>query len=67
MDLIERYLHAVKSHLPIKQQEDVIAELGEHRHRQAATAQFQAKVLEDVVRRRRRVSHTMRHILYDTQ
>jgi len=29
MDLIERYLHAVKSHLPIKQQEDVIAELAE--------------------------------------
>lgn len=29
MDLIKRYLHAVKSHLPIKQQEDVIAELAE--------------------------------------
>ena len=29
MNLIERYLHAVKSHLPLKQQDDVIAELGE--------------------------------------
>lgn len=29
MDLIERYLHAVKTHLPLKQQEDVIAELGD--------------------------------------
>ena len=29
MDLIERYLHAVKGHLPLKQQDDVIAELAE--------------------------------------
>jgi hypothetical protein len=29
MDLIKRYLHAVKGHLPLKQQDDVIAELGE--------------------------------------
>ena len=29
MDLIERYLHAVKSHLPLKQQDDVVAELGD--------------------------------------
>ena len=29
MDLIERYLHAVKSHLPLKQQEDVVAELAD--------------------------------------
>ena len=27
MDLIKRYLHAVKGHLPVKQQDDVIAEL----------------------------------------
>ena len=29
MDLIERYLHAVKTHLPLKQQADVVAELAE--------------------------------------
>ncbi len=29
MDLIERYLHAVKTHLPLEQQDDVVAELGE--------------------------------------
>ncbi|MBK5296637.1 MAG: hypothetical protein JJE40_05710 [Vicinamibacteria bacterium] len=29
MDLIERYLHAVKTHLPLEQQGDVVAELGE--------------------------------------
>ena len=29
MDLIERYLHAVKGHLPAKQQDDVIAELAD--------------------------------------
>lgn len=29
MDLIDRYLHAVKGHLPLKQQDDVIAELAE--------------------------------------
>lgn len=29
MDLIERYLHAVKTHLPAKQQDDVVAELAE--------------------------------------
>ena len=29
MDLIERYLHAVKGHLPLKVQDDVIAELAE--------------------------------------
>ena len=29
MDLIERYLHAVKGHLPLKQQDDVVAELAE--------------------------------------
>ena len=29
MDLIERYLHAVKSHLPAAQQDDVVAELAE--------------------------------------
>jgi hypothetical protein len=29
MDLIERYLHAVKGHLPLKQQDDVIAELAD--------------------------------------
>jgi len=29
MDLIERYLHAVKTHLPQSQQDDVVAELGE--------------------------------------
>jgi hypothetical protein len=29
MDLIERYLHAVKGHLPLKHQDDVVAELGE--------------------------------------
>ena len=29
MDLIERYLHAVKTHLPQAQQDDVVAELRE--------------------------------------
>jgi hypothetical protein len=29
MDLIERYLHAVKEHLPLAQQQDVIEELGD--------------------------------------
>ena len=29
MDLIERYLHAVKTHLPPAQQDDVVAELRE--------------------------------------
>ena len=29
MDLIKRYLHAVKGHLPLKQQDDVIAELAD--------------------------------------
>ena len=29
MDLIERYLHAVKEHLPAAQQQDVIEELGD--------------------------------------
>jgi len=29
MDLIERYLHAVKSHLQLKQQDDVVAELAD--------------------------------------
>lgn len=29
MDLIERYLHAVKTHLPAGQQDDVVAELAE--------------------------------------
>lgn len=29
MDLVKRYLHAVKGHLPLEQQEDVIAELGD--------------------------------------
>ena len=29
MDLIERYLHAVKGHLPLKQQDDVVAELAD--------------------------------------
>lgn len=29
MDLINRYLHAVKSHLPLRQQDDLVAELGD--------------------------------------
>lgn len=63
MDLFERYLHAVKTHLPAGQQDDVVAELAEDLRpriddRQAElgrplTADAVAGILSDVRQARR--------------
>ena len=47
MELLNRYLHAVRFWLPKPQQEDIVAELGEDGQDEAAAAKFEAEVFEE--------------------